>query len=80
MPGDIADRAQALNLAENDAALAAHTSALDRARPARHAGRCDECGDLIPSARIAALPRARLCVGCQEASDSLTRLYARPRG
>ncbi|MGH7643322.1 MAG: TraR/DksA family transcriptional regulator [Candidatus Dormibacteria bacterium] len=28
-------------------------------------GRCDECGEAIPAARLEALPWATRCVGCQ---------------
>lgn len=30
---------------------------------------CEECGNLIPPARRAALPGARTCVACQSARD-----------
>lgn len=31
---------------------------------------CEECDALIPEARRKAVPGVRMCVGCQEASDS----------
>lgn len=40
-------------------------------------GRCEECGQLIPSERLDALPYARFCTQCAEAvglSSSLTRI------
>jgi phage/conjugal plasmid C-4 type zinc finger TraR family protein len=30
---------------------------------------CEECDDVIPEARRAAMPGVRLCVPCQEAQD-----------
>ncbi|HEU4773455.1 MAG TPA: DksA/TraR family C4-type zinc finger protein [Lysobacter sp.] len=30
---------------------------------------CEECDDVIPEARRAAMPGVRLCVACQEAHD-----------
>jgi DnaK suppressor protein len=38
--------------------------AIDRVRR-DEAGRCDECGAVIPAERLAALPSARLCVACR---------------
>ncbi|MDX1572343.1 MAG: DksA/TraR family C4-type zinc finger protein [Xanthomonadales bacterium] len=31
---------------------------------------CEECGDVIPEARRAALPGVRRCVQCQEEADA----------
>lgn len=36
-------------------------------------GRCQECGALIPPARLRALPFAALCRGCQEEAESNVR-------
>lgn len=36
-------------------------------------GRCEGCGRPIPSARLRALPRARLCVRCQRREDARSR-------
>lgn len=32
-------------------------------------GRCERCGKAIAPARLAALPAARLCLGCAEATE-----------
>lgn len=42
-----------------------------RSRLASGAGsfECDECGDVIPSGRYAALPGVRTCVTCQSERD-----------
>lgn len=34
---------------------------------------CDDCGEEIPSARRAALPRTRTCVACQSKRDASVR-------
>lgn len=36
-------------------------------------GDCDDCGELIPAARRAALPGARTCVMCQSKRDATIR-------
>ena len=43
-----------------------------RARMAAGEGRthCEECGEKIPEARLAALPSARTCVPCQAGRDT----------
>lgn len=33
-------------------------------------GECEECGEGIPEARRKAVPGVRLCLNCQEASDT----------
>ncbi len=43
--------------------LAELQAMMDRVRRG-DAGRCDDCGAAIPAERLAALPTARLCVGC----------------
>jgi DnaK suppressor protein len=32
-------------------------------------GRCEECGDAIPKARLQAFPRATLCVACKQREE-----------
>lgn len=39
------------------------------APPRTPAIECADCGDDIPRARLAALPSAERCVGCQEARE-----------
>jgi len=34
-------------------------------------GLCGDCGEQISEKRLAALPWAKYCIGCQEAADSL---------
>ncbi|GAA4244252.1 TraR/DksA family transcriptional regulator [Dactylosporangium darangshiense] len=37
---------------------------------AGHYGTCENCGDEIPVARLAAFPSVTLCVGCKSRSES----------
>ena len=53
-----------------DAVLAARAQ-LENGEGASH---CDECGELIPSARREALPNARTCVVCQAARDAARQM------
>jgi|AntDeeMetageno50_2_1112565.scaffolds.fasta_scaffold04810_2 phage/conjugal plasmid C-4 type zinc finger TraR family protein len=39
------------------------------------ADECDECGELIPSARQVALPGCRLCISCAEVFERRARGY-----
>ena len=32
-------------------------------------GTCERCGEVIPEERLIALPRARLCIACERASE-----------
>jgi RNA polymerase-binding transcription factor DksA len=34
---------------------------------------CDDCGELIPERRRAALPGVRTCISCQSARDALVQ-------
>lgn len=51
--------------------------AISRARGMMPAGEgtddCDDCGELIPAARRAALPGTRTCVMCQSKRDATIR-------
>jgi RNA polymerase-binding protein DksA len=40
-------------------------AALDRLQQGRY-GRCERCGNAIGRQRLAAIPEARLCMGCSE--------------
>lgn len=40
-----------------------------RLQPGRSARFCEECGELIPPKRRAALPGVRTCVACQQSRD-----------
>lgn len=68
---DIGDDAQAAEALFREAALTA------AARPAPAGGQvvedgrvvCVECGEPIPAARLAAVPGATRCRGCQEVSE-----------
>ena len=42
-------------------------------------GRCEECDERIPPARLKAVPTATLCVRCQTAAESRTARAVRPR-
>lgn len=61
-PMDAIDRMQ-------EAEAAMHARAISAARPRTRtrsgSGVCVECGDPISPARLAALPDARTCIGCQ---------------
>ena len=50
------------------------STALDRVRRGIH-GICDECGELIAPARLAALPEVTTCVRCQDHLERAERLY-----
>jgi phage/conjugal plasmid C-4 type zinc finger TraR family protein len=42
-------------------------------------GRCEDCDERIPPARLKAVPTATLCVRCQTAAESRTASAVRPR-
>jgi len=66
--GDDLDRAEALERAEREAAIARHR-AFTAALVALHdieAGDCTDCGESIAPARKAAAPWTTRCVGCQQ--------------
>jgi DnaK suppressor protein len=48
--------------------LASVENALERLREGEY-GRCEECGDVIPTARLTALPYATLCIKCQREAE-----------
>src|SRR2546423_14857354 len=43
-------------------------TALERMRKGDY-GRCDGCGEVIPLARLQALPYATMCIGCQREAE-----------
>ena len=65
---DAADHAQALEQAERDAALAAHTARMADDRRPRPAGPrdCDDCGGPIEPGRLALLPMTGRCAECAQ--------------
>lgn len=58
------ERAQTRALLAAATAAAAEIEAAQRRVQAGTYGRCEHCGETIPSARLAARPTARTCVGC----------------
>lgn len=75
---DDADRAQRVTDQQVELQLAAvrraNAAVTDpRSRPTLRT--CEECGDPIEPARLAARPAARLCVHCQAAAERRGRTY-----
>ena len=74
---DLCDSAQAIGALEAQTmsverlTLAAHriTETLQRIADGTY-GRCEECDEPIPPARLNAIPTATLCVRCQSAAES----------
>lgn len=74
---DLCDSAQAIGLLEAQTlsverlALAARriSETLERIADGTY-GRCEECDEPIPPARLNAIPTATLCVRCQSAAES----------
>lgn len=71
---DIVDRAQELEQAERDEALAAR-AAVAAETPALHGGRrvCLDCDDPLSRARLRAHPHAVRCVECQARAERAQR-------
>lgn len=66
---DVLDVAQEREEREREAAIQrARMDAADDQRPSARID-CEECGELIPAARLEALPGARCCVRCQTLRD-----------
>jgi len=65
---DIADEAQAMEAAHLASALAARPGLSVEAQERDRHGRvvCLDCGELIPAARLAAIPDACRCVECAQ--------------
>jgi RNA polymerase-binding transcription factor DksA len=79
--GDMADEAQELILAENDAAVRATLKRAEAgATRLPHFDDCLRCGDPIGLLRRRALPRTPHCVDCAELLELQARRLARPRG
>lgn len=62
---DIFDRATEIEEMQRAAALAAQAQKYSNA-PAVSTFECENCGDLIPEARRAAVIGCRYCVSCQQ--------------
>lgn len=69
----------AAKLAENEreAALAAVRGRINQASAGSVDGNCQDCGDDIGQARLAALPGASRCVSCQTVHEKKQSLFAR---
>lgn len=63
---DEIDRAQDAAEAFRADALRRHQAKALRATPRGEKRRCEDCGELIPVARVAAVPAAVCCIDCQE--------------
>lgn len=72
---DEIDRAQALEEAQRDDALAEHRRRMPVGDTAEV---CDDCGEPIPEARRAAVPGVRRCVACQERAELVVTMRAKP--
>ena len=83
---DLCDSAQAMGALEAQTmsverlTLAAQriTEALQRIADGTY-GRCEECDEPIPPARLKAIPTATLCVSCQSAAERRIHRAARAR-
>ena len=64
--GDVCDRAEATIEAFDREALANSRAALAASQGNNPSGRCVECDDPIPPARLAFIPGALRCAPCQE--------------
>ncbi|EDK8695339.1 TraR/DksA family transcriptional regulator [Salmonella enterica] len=62
---DELDRAQELAAQFNERCLAEHMRQAHQNTPASAVRYCEDCGILIPAARLEVLPDAVCCVGCQ---------------
>ncbi len=71
---DLADLADAAAERERDAGVARICAALARHRGATD---CAECGEEIEPERLAAVPSARLCVGCRTEFERRRPMRAR---
>ncbi|EPA7561609.1 TraR/DksA family transcriptional regulator [Salmonella enterica subsp. enterica] len=62
---DELDRAQELTEQFNEHCLAEHMRQAHQNTPVSAVRYCEDCGILIPAARLEVLPDAVCCVGCQ---------------
>ncbi|ENZ5957295.1 TraR/DksA family transcriptional regulator [Salmonella enterica subsp. enterica serovar Braenderup] len=62
---DELDRAQELTEQFNERCLAEHMRQAHQNTPVSAVRYCEDCGILIPAARLEVLPDAVCCVGCQ---------------
>ncbi|EJR8579860.1 TraR/DksA family transcriptional regulator [Salmonella enterica] len=62
---DELERAQELAAQFNERCLAEHMRQAHQNTPASAVRYCEDCGILIPAARLEVLPDAVCCVGCQ---------------
>jgi phage/conjugal plasmid C-4 type zinc finger TraR family protein len=72
---DEIDRAQALEEAQRDDALAKHRRLMPHGDSAEV---CDDCGEPIPVERRAAVPGVRRCVACQQLTEIEMTMRAKP--
>lgn len=73
---DVADDAQAIEELERAASIRRATT--PDTRPRRFAeGLCEGCADPIDPERLAANPKARRCIICQESFERLGRLRSK---
>ncbi len=65
-----AERSQTLSLIEQLQKMYAEVDAALKRLDAGTYGKCERCGQEIPIERLEALPTARLCVSCKQATGS----------
>lgn len=72
---DIADRAQATEELHQRLALERLQREITSGQTLETADNCCKCGDMIPSARQAAVPGTQHCVGCAEQIETRGRAF-----
>jgi len=69
---DAEEREKAFLLASKSGRLLYHIDEALRRIKDKSFGKCQECGEEISSARLEAVPHARLCINCKEKEEKST--------